>query len=73
MDRACTVEIRGLVSSQVPGGARIVVPHGRYTLCEISLHEYELCGAAGKTFDLTLHDVAHYMRREIAVVEGRWP
>jgi hypothetical protein len=68
MDRVCTVEVHGLVSSQILSGARIVVPRGRYTLRELSLHEYE-----GKVFDLTLRNVAHYMRREMTVVERRWP
>ena len=73
MDRVCTVEVRGPVTSQIPSGARIVVPRGRYALRELSLHEYELHGGSGKVFDLTLRDVAHYMRREMTVIEGSWP
>lgn len=73
MGRHCTVEVGGLVSNLIPSGARIAVPRGRYTLRERSLDEYELQHASGKTFELTLHDVAHYLHSELAVVEGRWP
>ena len=74
MNRPCTVEVRGLVSTLLPSGARTAVPRGRYMLSERSLHEYELRRRSGQAFALTLNDVAHYTQGgELAVVEGRWP
>ncbi len=72
-NKVCKVQIHGLVSRLRSDGRRVVCPPARYTMRELSVDRYELSSDDLPTFELTLKEVAHYMKTEMKVVEGHWP